>query len=48
MARVMPKEAFAFSVPAIDWNTRSSGTPRAIISIEVETWVSTQAWVGMA
>ena len=44
----MPNEVLAASVPAIDWNTKSTGTPRLISSIEVVTWVSTQAWVGIS
>ena len=39
----MPKLRLAASVPAIDWNTRSTGAPRSIASIVVVTWVSTQA-----
>ena len=46
--RDRPKLALAASVPAIDWNTRSSGTPRLIASMELVTWVSTQAWVGIS
>ncbi len=44
----MPKLALAASVPAIDWNTRSSGAPRLIASMELVTWVSTQDWVGIS
>ena len=35
-------------VPAIDWNTRSTGEPRAIRSSVVVTCASTQLWVGMS
>ena len=41
-ARLMPNPALAASVPAIDWNTRSTGAPFAIASIALVTWVSTQ------
>ena len=44
----MPKLLLAASVPAIDWNTRSTGAPRSIASIVVVTWVSMQDWVGMS
>ena len=36
----MPKLVFAASVPAIDWNTRSTGTPCPISCNVVVTWVS--------
>ena len=39
---------FAASVPAIDWNTRSTGAPRSIARMLVVTCASTQLWVGMA
>ena len=42
------KKAEAASVPAMDWNTRSSGAPRLIASMEVVTWVRMQAWVGIS
>ena len=45
---VTPNEALAASVPPIDWNTRSTGAPRAMASIVVVTWVSTQLCVGMS
>ena len=43
-----PNDAFAACVPAMDWNTRSTGAPRSISSIVVVTWLSTQDWVGMS
>ena len=43
----MPKLRLAASVPAIDWNTRSTGKPCSISPSVVVTWVSTQAWVGI-
>jgi hypothetical protein len=46
--RSMPKLAFAAWVPAIDWNTRSTGAPRSIAAMVLVTWVSTQDWVGIA
>ncbi|ALE78557.1 hypothetical protein WY02_09060 [Pseudonocardia sp. AL041005-10] len=48
IARVTPNPEFAASVPATDWNTRSTGAPRSMISMEVVTWASTQDWVGMS
>ena len=36
------------SVPAIDWNTRSTGTPCSIICSVLVTWVRTQDWVGIS
>lgn len=45
-ASEMPKLAFAFSVPAIDWNTRSTGAPFSIAAIVLVTCVSTHDWVG--
>jgi hypothetical protein len=47
-SRVTPKLALAACVPAIDWNTRSTGAPRSISWIAVVTWVSTQDWVGIS
>ena len=47
-ASVTPKPSLAASVPAIDWNTRSTGAPRSMISIDVVTWASTQLWVGIS
>jgi len=44
----MPKLALAASVPAIDWNTRSSGAPRSMAAMEVVTWVRMQPWVGIS
>ena len=46
--REMPKLALAFSVPAMDWKQRSTGTPRRIISRVLVTGGSTQLWVGMS
>ena len=47
-ARFTPKLALAASVPAMDWNTRSTGAPRRTSSSVVVTWASTQDWVGMS
>ena len=47
-ARSMPKPRLVASVPAIDWNTRSTGAPRSMACKVLVTWVSTQDWVGMA
>ena len=47
-ARSMPKLRFAASVPAIDWNTRSTGAPCSIAWIWLVTWVSTHDWVGIS
>ena len=44
----MPKPRFAASVPAIDWNTRSTGAPASIARSVVVTCASTQVCVGMA
>ena len=44
----MPKLRLACSVPAIDWNTRSTGAPRSMASIVVVMCVRTQDWVGIA
>ena len=44
----MPKLLLAASVPAIDWNTRSTGEPLRISSSVVVTCASTQLWVGMS
>ena len=44
----MPKLLLAASVPAMDWNTRSTGAPRRISSRVVVTWASTQDWVGIS
>ena len=44
----MPKLLFAASLPAIDWNTRSTGAPLAISASVVVTCASTQVWVGMS
>ena len=44
----MPKLRFAASVPAIDWNTRSTGAPRSIACSVVVTWASTQDCVGIS
>ena len=46
-ARLRPKLALAASVPAIDWNTRSTGAPRSMAAMVLVTWVSTHDWVGM-
>jgi len=40
--------AFAASVPAIDWNTRSTGEPERIRPSVVVTCASTQACVGIS
>ena len=47
-ARLTPKLLLAASVPAMDWNTRSTGAPRSISSMVVVTWASTQDWVGIS
>src|SRR5262245_28800884 len=47
-ARSMPKLLFAASLPAIDWNTRSTGAPLAMSASVVVTCASTQVWVGMS
>jgi hypothetical protein len=44
----MPKPALAASLPAIDWNTRSTGAPRSMIASALVTCVSTQLCAGMA
>ena len=44
----MPKLLFAASLPAIDWNTRSTGAPLAMSASVVVTCASTQVWVGMS
>ena len=44
----MPKLVLAASVPAIDWNTRSTGAPGAISASVVVTWASTQLCVGIS
>ena len=44
----MPKLLLAASVPAIDWNTRSTGAPLPIRSSVVVTCASTQLCVGMS
>ena len=44
----MPKARLAASVPATDWNARSTGAPRSIAAMVFETWVSTQDWVGIS
>jgi hypothetical protein len=46
MARLMPKPLLAASVPATDWNTRSTGAPRSISCSVLVTWVKMQDWVG--
>jgi hypothetical protein len=43
-----PNALLAVSVPATDWNTRSTGAPRSMSSIVVVTCDSTQDWVGIA
>ena len=47
-ASVTPKLALAASVPAIDWNTRSTGAPCSMAAICVVTCVSTQLCMGMS
>ena len=47
-ARLIRNERFAASVPAIDWNTRSTGAPAAISCCVVVTCDSTQLCVGMS
>ncbi|MNG31395.1 hypothetical protein D3C84_1171860 [compost metagenome] len=37
-----------FSLPAIDWNTRSIGAPASMAWICVVTWVSTQLCMGIS
>ena len=44
----IPKLLLAFSVPAMDWNTRSTGTPPSIMRSELVTCVSTHDCVGMS
>ncbi len=44
----MPKLALAASVPAIDWNSRSTGAPRSRHASCVVMWARQQAWVGIA
>ena len=44
----MPKLSLAFCVPAIDWKTRSSGTPASIARIWFVTCVSTHDCVGIS
>ena len=46
--RLTPKLALAASVPATDWNVRSTGAPAAISFSVVVTWARTQLWVGMS
>ncbi len=46
--RVMPKLRLAASVPAIDWNTRSTGAPASMAPRVVVTWARTQDWVGIS
>ena len=46
-ARSTPKLRLAAWVPAIDWNTRSTGKPCPISPSVVVTWVSTQPCVGI-
>ncbi len=43
-----PKLLFAASVPAMDWKSRSTGTPRAIASICAVMCARTQPWVGIS
>ena len=47
-ARVTPKLALAASVPATDWNVRSTGAPASIRPSVVVTWARTHVWVGMS
>ena len=42
----MPKLALAASVPAIDWNSRSTGAPASRQASWVVMWARQQAWVG--
>ena len=46
--QIHAERALAASVPAIDWNTRSTGAPRRIASICVVTCASTQLCVGIS
>ena len=48
MARSTPKLRLAASVPAIDWNTRSTGARFPIIASVLVTCVSTHDWVGIS
>lgn len=48
IGNVTPKALFAPCVPAIDWNTRSTGTPASIRPSVVVTCVSTHDWTGMS
>ena len=43
-----PNAVLAPSVPAIDWNTRSTGAPSSISPIVVVMCESTQDCVGMS
>ncbi len=47
-SRVTPNDRFVASVPAIDWNTRSTGAPSSMHRSVVVTWVSTHDCVGIA
>ncbi|MCY1268820.1 hypothetical protein D9M68_324610 [compost metagenome] len=47
-ARLMPKAVLARSLPATDWNTRSTGAPCAIARSVLVTWVSTHDCVGIS
>ncbi|SKT84072.1 Uncharacterised protein [Mycobacteroides abscessus subsp. abscessus] len=47
-ARLTPKLSLAPSVPAIDWNTKSTGRFRSISSIVVVTCASTHDCVGIS
>ena len=47
-ARSMPKDALAACVPAMDWNTRSTGAPCDMACMVLVTWVSTQVCVGIS
>ena len=44
----MPKLRFAASVPAMDWKTRSTGSPASMQRNVAVTWARTQDWAGIA
>ena len=45
---MIPNERLVASVPAIDWNTRSTGAPSSIARSVVVTWARTHDWVGIS
>ena len=46
--KLMPKDWLVFSVPPMDWNTKSTGTCCSMSCNVVVRWVKTQAWVGIS